>query len=103
MVSFAARLSFALLFCASIAGADNAAPAMAKQAEANGVVNSAMPGRINLTHEAIPLLGWPPMQMDFNMAPHIDATKLRPGLKVRFVVKEVGPTQYQIIAIHPDK
>lgn len=99
-----ATAALALALPLSPAGAEPDKPATAprvKQAEANGVINSAVPGRVNITHEAIPILGWPPMQMDFELANGIDTTPLRSGIKVRFTVREVGPAQYRIVAITP--
>lgn len=68
-----------------------------------GTVNSADPARrkINLSHNAIPSIGWPPMTMDFAVAPSVDLGTIKPGGPVTFTMKQGGDGMYVIQSITP--
>lgn len=57
-------------------------------AKGKGVVNAvdSAAHKINMSHEAIPSLGWPAMKMDFAVAPAVDLKALQPGTPVEFTV-----------------
>ncbi|HEX5359943.1 MAG TPA: efflux RND transporter periplasmic adaptor subunit [Fluviicoccus sp.] len=77
------------------------APAAGAGIEAHGVVDSLDAGEITLAHEAIPVLGWPPMTMPFPLAKGVGTTGLKPGQKVRFTLEKRGEDTV-ITAIHPE-
>jgi Cu/Ag efflux protein CusF len=83
--------------------ARGAAPIVIAQAEqglaqAVGTVNSVDPTArsINISHGPIRKLGWPPMTMDFPVAPSVDLTSVKPGEKIRFMLKK-GRDDTQIV------
>lgn len=39
---------------------------------------------INLSHEPMPDINWPPMLMEFESTPTVDLSQLRPGIRVYF-------------------
>lgn len=51
-----------------------------------GTINSVDVSRrtINLSHEPIPDINWPPMLMEFEANPTVDLSQLRPGTRVHF-------------------
>jgi Cu/Ag efflux protein CusF len=59
-------------------------------------------GKVNLTHEPIPSLGWPAMTMDFVVSNREQLAALRPGQRVQFEMRPLG-NQYVIDTIRPVK
>ncbi len=57
--------------------------------------------RANVTHGPIPAIGWPPMTMDFPVAPGVDLTKTTPGGKVTLRIGKDKAGMYEIKAILP--
>ena len=57
-------------------------------ASATGTVNSVdVAGRkVNVSHGAIQALGWPPMTMDFPVAPSVNLGAIKSGAKVNFTL-----------------
>jgi Cu(I)/Ag(I) efflux system periplasmic protein CusF len=57
-------------------------------ASATGTINSVdvAAHRVNVSHGAIQSLGWPPMTMDFPVAPSVDLNTIKPGAKVNFTL-----------------
>ena len=57
-------------------------------AKGKGIVNTvdSAAHKINMSHQAIPSLGWPAMKMDFAVAPSVDLKALQPGTPVEFTV-----------------
>src|SRR5205823_5970688 len=53
-------------------------------AHGTGTVNSVDPAqhKINLSHQAIPDIGWPAMTMDFPVAASVDLKPIKPGTRV---------------------
>ena len=68
-----------------------------------GVVNSvdAAAGKINVTHEPVPELGWPRMTMDLPVTRRVDLSALKPGETVNFTLKQGLDKQFRVIAIEP--
>lgn len=58
--------------------------------QASGTVNSvdAEARKINISHGPIQALGWPPMTMDFPVAPSVDLKSIKPGSRVNFTLKK---------------
>lgn len=71
--------------------------------EAEGVVNTVMPeaGKLNLTHEPIPEIGWPTMTMDFAVTDAVDLDTVAAGATVRFTLSPASDGSYEITAIVP--
>jgi len=71
--------------------------------EAQGIVNSVMPGHrmINITHEPIEALNWPVMTMDFMASTSVDLTKLEEGAAIRFSLMPHDDGSYMVTAILP--
>jgi membrane fusion protein, copper/silver efflux system len=61
-------------------------------------INSAQ-GTINLQHEPIETLGWPSMNMDFQLAGDVSLDGLHVDDRVMFTLEEVGD-RYRITSIH---
>jgi Cu(I)/Ag(I) efflux system protein CusF len=59
-------------------------------AEASGTVNSVDTAahKINISHGPIKDLGWPPMTMDFPVAPSVNLKSIKPGAKVNFTLEK---------------
>jgi Cu(I)/Ag(I) efflux system protein CusF len=57
-------------------------------ANATGTVNSVdvAARKVNVSHGAIQALGWPPMTMDFPVAPSVNLDAIKPGAKVVFTL-----------------
>lgn len=72
---------------------------------AEGVVNAVQsePPKVNLSHEPIPEIGWPEMTMDFQVDDTVSLDELKPGMKVRFELREETEGSYVITAIEPAK
>lgn len=72
-------------------------------ASAAGTVNSvdAAARRVNISHGAIQALGWPPMTMDFPVAPSVDLNAIKPGAKVNFTLDKGSDGMPVVDAITP--
>jgi len=59
-------------------------------AQASGTVNSIDAGarKINISHGPIQGLGWPPMTMDFPVAPSVNLKSIKPGSRVNFTLEK---------------
>ena len=68
-----------------------------------GTVNSVDPSahKINLSHGAIPAIGWPAMTMDFSVAPSVDLRALKPGAPVNFMMERGSDGMYVVHSITP--
>jgi Cu/Ag efflux protein CusF len=56
---------------------------------------------VNLSHSAIPEIGWPAMTMDFPVAASIDLRAIKPGTRVNFTIEQGQGGMYEIKAITP--
>ena len=74
----------------------------AKMATATGEIRAIMleEGKINLAHEAIPVLDWPAMQMDFKLKEGLVLDNLKAGDKVEFMLMEADDG-FMITEIRP--
>jgi Cu(I)/Ag(I) efflux system protein CusF len=74
-------------------------------ASATGTINSVdvAAHRVNVSHGAIQALGWPPMTMDFPVAPSVDLNTIKPGAKVNFTLDKGSDGMPVIDAITPAK
>jgi Cu(I)/Ag(I) efflux system periplasmic protein CusF len=72
-------------------------------AHGSGTVNSVDPAqhKVNLSHQAIPDIGWPAMTMDFAVAPSVDLKAIKPGTRVNFTIEKGQGGLYEIKAITP--
>ncbi len=63
-----------------------------RRATGYGVVRALMPGKgtLNVEHEAIPALDWPPMQMDIRLAEGVSLEDLQVGDEITFDLAEHG-------------
>ena len=72
-------------------------------AHATGTVNGVDPAKhtINLSHQAIPALGWPAMTMDFPVAPSVDLGRIKPGSRVNFSLEKNKSGMYEVQSVQP--
>ena len=72
-------------------------------AHATGTVNAIdMAGhKLNISHQAIPEIGWPAMTMDFPVAPSVDLNAIKSGDHVNFTLEKGANGMYQIEAVRP--
>jgi Cu/Ag efflux protein CusF len=72
-------------------------------AHGTGTVNSIDPTqhKINLSHQAIPDIGWPAMTMEFPVAASVDLKAIKPGTRVNFMIEQSQGGMYEIKAISP--
>jgi Cu(I)/Ag(I) efflux system periplasmic protein CusF len=72
-------------------------------AHATGTVNSvdAKTHKVNMSHQPLPALGWPAMTMDFDVAPSVDLSRIKPGSRVNFSLEKDKGGMYQIQSIEP--
>lgn len=77
--------------------------AQAGPVQGSGMVNSVDPsgGKISLSHNAIPAIGWPAMTMDFAVAPSVDLRQVKVGAYVNFMMQRGGDDMYVIQSITP--
>lgn len=70
---------------------------------ATGTVNAvdAAAHKLNLSHGPIPAIGWPPMTMDFSVAPSVDLSRLRPGNRVNFSLEKDKGGMYRVQSVVP--
>ncbi len=74
-------------------------------AKGKGVVNAVdtVGHKVNLSHEAIPSLGWPAMKMDFAVAPSVDLGQVQAGAQVEFTVGKNKAGLPEIQSLQPAK
>ena len=74
-------------------------------AQASGTVNSIDAGahKVNISHGAIQDLGWPPMTMDFPVAPAVNLKSIKPGSRVNFMLEKGDHGMPVIQSISPAK
>ena len=72
-------------------------------AHATGTVNAIdMAGhKLNISHQAIPAIGWPAMTMDFPVAPSVDLKSVKAGDHVNFTLEKGADGMYQVEAVQP--
>lgn len=77
--------------------------AQAGNVQGSGMVNSADPAghKINLSHNAIPAIGWPAMTMDFAVAPSVDLRTIKPGAHVNFTMQKGADGMYVVQSVTP--
>jgi Cu/Ag efflux protein CusF len=88
---------------AGTAGGGNTQLAQAGHVDGTGTVNSVdVAGRkVNLSHHAIPAIGWPAMTMDFAVAPSVNLTSVKAGSRVTFMLERGGDGMYVINSLTP--
>lgn len=76
-----------------------------KEAVAVGIINSvdADGGKINITHEPVPALGWPKMTMDLPVTRRVDLSSIKAGSSVSITLKQGRDKQFRVMAIEPKK
>ena len=81
------------------------APSNVTEAEAKGKINSidADGGKVNITHDPVPELGWPTMTMDLPVTRRVDLSTVKPGTPVTFKLKKGRDNQFRIIDIAPSQ
>lgn len=57
--------------------------------------------KVNISHKAIPELGWPAMKMDFPVAPSVDIKSIQPGSQVEFMLEKNQAGTYEVKSIKP--
>lgn len=79
----------------------NVQPAQASRVQGAGKINSVDPSgrKINLSHDAIPTIGWPAMTMDFPVAPSVDLGALKAGALVDFMMERGNDGTYVVRSI----
>lgn len=86
-------------------GAIRLAQAGRADVRASGVINSVDPQHhtVNISHRAIPAIGWPPMTMDFSVASSVNLDAFAPGTRVNFTLQKGSDGMYQIHSLEPAK
>lgn len=79
------------------------APADVREAEAKAKINAvdAEGGKVNLTHDPVPALGWPKMTMDLAVTRRVDLSAVKPGSDVTIRLKKGRDNQFRVIDISP--
>jgi len=74
----------------------------ATTANATGTITAlnAANHKVTLDHGSIPAIDWPPMKMEFAVAPSVDLAKLKTGDKVNFTLSGSG-NNYTVQSISP--
>ena len=74
-----------------------------EEAHATGTVNSVDAARhkLNISHSAIPEIGWPAMTMEFPVAPSIDLASVKPGSRMNFTIEKGRDGMYQVQSLQP--
>lgn len=57
--------------------------------------------RVTLSHEPIPALNWPAMDMDFQLAESADMEALETGTHIRFELAENSEGDFEILSVQP--
>jgi Cu/Ag efflux protein CusF len=75
----------------------------AGDAHATGTVNAVDPAqhKINLSHTAIPSLGWPAMTMEFAVARSVDLSRVKPGARVNFSIQKGKDGMFEVQSVQP--
>lgn len=90
-----AALFIVLLVVASLALAADDAQGI----KVNAVVHSVTADKINVSHEMIPELGWPPMTMDLAVAPDVDVGAIPTETPVELELIKGNDGIYQVGAV----
>lgn len=71
-------------------------------AQGKGVINTVDAGahKVNMSHGAIPELGWPAMRMDFAVDNAVDLKSVQPGAGAEFTLEKKDGA-YEIHSIKP--
>ena len=79
------------------------APEGTNEASAAAVINSidTEGGKINVTHEPVPALGWPKMTMDLPVTRRVDLSAVKPGATVTIRLKKGRDKQFRVVEIQP--
>jgi Cu(I)/Ag(I) efflux system protein CusF len=88
----------------SMSSAPSGKAQLVGDAHATGTVNAVDPAqhKINLSHGAISVLGWPAMTMEFPVAPSVDLTRIKPGSRVDFTLEKKGADgMYEVQSVQP--
>ncbi|MCC8430558.1 copper-binding protein [Reyranella aquatilis] len=82
-------------------GRQQMAQATPAAVQGRGVVKSIDSARrkVNISHEAIPAIGWPPMTMDFDVAQSVNLGALKPEMDIDFTMRQGGSGMYVIQTI----
>lgn len=85
----------------SARGGQQMAQATPSAVQGRGVVKSIDSARrkVNISHEAIPAIGWPPMTMDFDVAPSVNLGTLKPETHIDFTMRQGAGGMYVIQTI----
>ena len=68
-----------------------------------GKVNTIYEDRINLSHDAIEVLGWPAMTMDFGLASDVDVSNVSTGQTVKFYLEKDTSGMFEIIRLDTEQ
>lgn len=104
-IAVLATLSVSPAFAGETAGMEHNASSAPAPIEAHGTLNSiyATQGTVNISHTAIPAIGWPAMTMDFHLEHKAMAAKLKAGETVKFRLKKLESGDYVITSIEAAK
>ena len=97
----------ALFMVMTSAAMPAAAPAVAHEGhvhtQGTGTLNAvdAAAHKVNISHKAIPELGWPAMRMDFPVADTVDLKALQAGGQIEFVLEKNKAGTYEVQSIKP--
>ena len=73
----------------------------ADSVKAVGVINSVAAGKVNISHEPIPAIGWPAMTMDMAVSDTVELNDIQTGNKVNFTLIKGADGIYMIDSIKP--
>lgn len=67
-----------------------------------GILNSVMADHrmVNITHEAIPEIGWPTMTMNFEVGDGVDLSSLQKGAAIHFELTQGDGETFVVTAVH---
>ena len=87
----------------AIAASPEEAFATGERVSATGKLNAIMAseGKVNITHDPIPALGWPGMTMDFRLADTASLEGIEAGAKVAFQLRKGSDGAYEIESLNP--
>lgn len=82
-------------------GGQQMAQATPAAVQGRGVVKSidSANRKVNINHDAIPAIGWPPMTMDFDVAPSVNLGALKPETHIDFTMRQGAGGMYVIQSI----
>lgn len=75
--------------------------AMADGIHATGKINAIKDGAVNVSHDAIPALGWPAMTMDFKLLDGAEIGEIEPGDDAMIILQKGADGLYGIKALMP--